>query len=246
MASQRCLIVNADDFGQHPSVNLGVIEAHERGIVTSASLMVRWPAAVEAAVYSREHSSLSLGLHVDLGEWAYRGEHWVSLYQVVPLDDATAVAEEVSRQSMMFRRLVGKDPTHLDSHQHVHLREPLRTVLTAVACELGVPLRHCSAGIHYRGDFYGQTADGRPTPDAISVGALINILETLPPGCTELGCHPGDGNGLDTMYCRERAEEVKVLCDPQVRTFIVAKGIELCSFLNLPARGSCRSCYPTN
>jgi predicted glycoside hydrolase/deacetylase ChbG (UPF0249 family) len=144
------------------------------------------------------------------------------------------LAEEVARQLTTFRRLVGKDPTHLDSHQHVHLREPLRTVLTAVACELAVPLRHCSADVHYRGDFYGQTAHGAPFPDAISVGALIKILGTLPPGCTELGCHPGVGNDLDTMYCRERIEEVKVLCDPRVRASITTMGIELCSFLHLP------------
>jgi len=235
MAAKRYLIVNADDFGQSHSVNWGIIEAHERGIVTSASLMVRWPAAAEAAVYSRQHPNLSLGLHVDFGEWAYRGEHWVPLYQVLPSNDTTAVADEVSRQLTTFRRLVGKEPTHIDSHQHVHLREPLRTVLTAVARELTVPLRHCSADICYRGDFYGQTAHGTPFPDAISVDGLLKILATLPPGCTELGCHPGVGDDLDTMYCRERAEEVKVLCDPRVRTSIVAMGIELRSFLNFPA-----------
>jgi predicted glycoside hydrolase/deacetylase ChbG (UPF0249 family) len=107
-------------------------------------------------------------------------------------------------------------------------------VLTAAARELAVPLRHCSADVHYRGDFYGQTAYGASYPDAISVEALINILETLPPGCTELGCHPGVGNDLDTMYCRERIEEVKVLCDPRVRASITTMGIELCSFLHLP------------
>ena len=235
MTAKRYLIVNADDFGQSHSVNWGIIEAHERGIVTSASLMVRWPAAAEAAVYSRQHPNLSLGLHVDLGEWAYRGEHWVSLYQVVSINDMTAVADEVSRQLTIFRRLVGKDPTHIDSHQHVHLREPLRTVLTAVARELTVPLRHCSTDICYRGDFYGQTAHGAPFPDGISMDGLIKILGTLLPGCTELGCHPGGGDDLDTMYCSERAEEVKVLCDPRVRTSIVAMGIELRSFLNLPA-----------
>ena len=236
MTVKKYLIVNADDFGQSCSVNRGIIEAHERGIVTSASLMVRWPATAEAAVYSRQHPNLSLGLHVDCGEWAYRGEHWVSLYQVVPGHDTTAVADEVSRQLTTFRRLVGKDPTHIDSHQHVHLQEPLRTVLTAVARELAVPLRHCSADICYRGDFYGQTANGTPFPDAISVAGLLKILATLPPGCTELGCHPGLGNDLDTMYCSERAEEVKVLCDPLVHTSIVAMGIELGSFLTLPAR----------
>ena len=43
------LIVNADDFGLCAGVNQGIIEAHERGIVTSASLMVRYPAAEAAA-----------------------------------------------------------------------------------------------------------------------------------------------------------------------------------------------------
>ena len=235
MTAKKYLIVNADDFGQSCSVNRGIIAAHERGIVTSASLMVRWPAAAEAAVYSRQHPNLSLGLHVDVGEWAYRGEHWVSLYQVVPGHDTTAVADEVSRQLTTFRRLVGSDPTHIDSHQHVHLGEPLRTVLTAMARELTVPLRHCGADICYRGDFYGQTANGAPCPDAISVDGLMKVLGTLLPGCTELGCHPGVGTDLDTMYCSERAEEVKVLCDPRVRTSLVAMGIELRSFLTLPA-----------
>ena len=41
----RSLIVNADDFGQSPGINSGVIRAYEEGILTSASLMVRWPAA---------------------------------------------------------------------------------------------------------------------------------------------------------------------------------------------------------
>jgi len=141
----------------------------------------------------------------------------------------------VSQQLATFRRLVGKDPTHFDSHQHVHLWEPLRTVLTAVARELNVPLRHCCADIRYCGDFYGQTAHGTPLPEAISVDSLLHILATLAPGSTELCCHPGLGNDLDTMYCSERAEEVKVLCDARVRTALDAVGIELRSFLNLPA-----------
>ena len=41
MNLSRYLIVNADDFGQSVQVNQGIIHAHEHGIVTSASLMVR-------------------------------------------------------------------------------------------------------------------------------------------------------------------------------------------------------------
>src|SRR5207249_100992 len=81
------LIVNADDFGLSPGVNRGIVAAHEQGIVTSASLMVRWSAAAAAADYGRGHPALSLGLHLDFGEWAYRGGAWVRLYKVVSLDD---------------------------------------------------------------------------------------------------------------------------------------------------------------
>jgi predicted glycoside hydrolase/deacetylase ChbG (UPF0249 family) len=233
MAGERHLIVNADDFGQSPGVNRGIIEAHEQGIVTSASLMVRWPAAATAAAYGRDHPRFSLGLHFDLSEWAYRGEGWVRVYEVAPEDDRAAVAEEAARQLAAFRRLIGRDPTHLDSHQHVHRRGPANAVLAELARDLGVPLRSCHFDIRYCGDFYGQTGKGAPLPEAISVDRLIQILVTLRPGLTELACHPGLGDDLDTMYGRERAEEVKALCDPRVRAAIAAEGIRLCSFHDL-------------
>jgi len=61
--SGRLLIVNADDFGQSPGVTRGIVEAHERGIVSSTSMMVRWPAAKESASYARMHPRLGVGEH---------------------------------------------------------------------------------------------------------------------------------------------------------------------------------------
>jgi chitin disaccharide deacetylase len=236
MVATRYLIVNADDFGQSRGVNRGIMQAHRRGIVTSASLMVRWLAASEAAAYAREHSSLSLGLHVDLGEKIFRSGEWVPMYTVVCLQDSTAIEDEISRQLDTFRHLMGRDPTHLDSHQHVHLREPVRTLLIAVARQLDIPLRHYSSEVSYRGGFYGQTAEGAPLPDVISVDGLMRILETLPSGFTELGCHPAHGCDLNTMYRHERLEELSILCDARVHAAIMTMGIELCSFANLPHR----------
>jgi predicted glycoside hydrolase/deacetylase ChbG (UPF0249 family) len=230
MASNRYLIVNADDFGLSPGVNRGIIEANEHGIVTSASLMVRWPAAKEAAAYSLQHQSLGLGLHIDLCEWTFEDETWVPLYEVVAQDDRAAVKEEVLRQLNTFRSLTGKNPTHLDSHQHVHLEEPVRSVMLSLAGELAVPLRGCSRAVHYCGSFYGQTEQGYPDPAGISLEGLLEVLRALPPGVTELGCHPGAANGLDTMYRAERELEVKVLCEPQVRSTLSDLGIRLCSF----------------
>ncbi|MEJ7843326.1 MAG: ChbG/HpnK family deacetylase [Rubrobacter sp.] len=235
-ADKRCLIVNADDFGLSPGVNRGIIEAHEGGIVTSASLMVLWPAAAEAAAYAGEHPDLALGLHLDLGEWVYREGEWLPAYEVVPAEDSPAVTEEAARQLAAFRRLVGRDPTHLDSHQHVHLREPVRSVLSEVAGELAVPLRHYDPRIRHCGDFYGQTGKGQPFPEGISVDALIEILAALPAGVTELACHPGLDDGLQSTYRSERAVEVGVLCDPRVRATVAAKDIELWSFASQALR----------
>lgn len=236
MTARRYLIVNADDFGRSTGINRGVIMAHEQGIVTSASLMVRWPAAAEAAAYARAHPRLSPGLHVDLTEWAYRQESWVRLYEVVALDDPGAVARAAAEQLAAFRDLVGRNPSHLDSHQHVHKDEPARSILARMAEELGIPLRCFDSEIRYVGDFYGQSAKGWPCPEAISVAGLLGILSALEPGVTELGCHPGEEPDFDSMYLAERSDEVKTLCDSTVRAAVAADAIELCSFDTYPRK----------
>jgi len=232
----RFLIVNADDFGQSTGVNEGVVATHERGIVTSASLMVRWPAAAAAAVYARARPTLSVGLHVDLGEWVRRGDEWRPLYEVVDLHDRVAIQAEMASQLTMFRDLLGRDPTHLDSHQHVHRSEPARSVCQRAAATLGVPLRWYSDAIRYCGAFYGQSGDGHPVPDAIRTPALIGTLARLPAGVTELGCHPATGDTAESMYGPERASELETLCDPAVRATLAEEGIVLCSFASLPER----------
>jgi predicted glycoside hydrolase/deacetylase ChbG (UPF0249 family) len=234
MRPRRYLIVNADDFGQSFGVNQGVIASHEQGIVTSTSLMVRWPAAEEAAAYARQHPRLGIGLHIDLGEWSCRDGTWVQHYEVVPADDARAVAGEAVRQLDRFRRLVGKDPSHIDSHQHIHREAAVAESLASLARDLDVPLRHYDWRVRYCGDFYGQMDRGLPMPDAITVESLIRILKNLPEGISELACHPAAGSDLDTMYGGERAVELTTLCDPRVHAAVATYGITLCSFADLP------------
>ena len=233
MADTRYLIVNADDFGLSPGVNQGIIHAHEHGIVTSASLMVRAAAAQETVAFSHDHPRLSLGLHVDLGEWCFRDGEWVTLYEVVPSGDRVSVESEVAAQLRTFRELTGTSPTHLDSHQHIHRSEPVCSVLREMALELGIPLRHYTPEILFCGDFYGQTGEGEPWPAGISVDALLDILAALPPGVTELGCHPGIAADLDSVYRDERAAEVAVLCDRRVKSALADGNIRLCSFAEL-------------
>jgi predicted glycoside hydrolase/deacetylase ChbG (UPF0249 family) len=230
MIEIKYLIVNADDLGLSQGVNAGIIKAHERGIVTSASLMVRGSAASDAETYCRKYPDLSIGLHLDFGEWIWKRGEWLPLYEVVSLTDEKAVRNEVFRQLADFRGITGTDPTHIDSHQHVHRSEPLQYITKEVAQSIGIPLRHFSPEISYRGDFYGQTEKGESFPGNISFGHLLDILLSLPPGITELACHPGNRDRLNTMYVAERSQELQVLCDPRLKKALEGIGIRLCSF----------------
>src|ERR1700738_296650 len=62
----RRLIVNADDFGFTGGVNRAIVEAHSRGIVTSATLMANGRAFAEAANLAITVPGMSVGCHVVL------------------------------------------------------------------------------------------------------------------------------------------------------------------------------------
>ncbi len=178
--STRRLIVNADDLGQCLGINRGIAEAADQGIVTSASLMVRWPAAVDAVRWAVTQPQISLGLHVDLGEWTCRDGAWTELYRVVEPDNTQAVDEELSRQLGAFLRLVGHPPTHLDSHQHGHHKEPLRSQMLALATRLAVPLRGMTDSVNHCGSSYGQWGTGIPTPKESPCPRFCRSLTACP------------------------------------------------------------------
>ncbi|MDQ2631268.1 MAG: ChbG/HpnK family deacetylase [Actinomycetota bacterium] len=196
MSPDRFLIVNADDLGMTAAVNDGVFAAHEGGIVTSASLMVlreEAPAAVEAL---GDYPDLAIGLHLEAGE---------------------GCRSQLGR----FRDLVGRDPTHLDSHKHVHETDKaFGAAAEALAAELEVPLRN--RGVRYERRFYGR--------DAISPAHLIALIEGLPPGWTEIGCHPAAGPVPSSSYDAERQIELATLRHPEVKNLLNVTSVRLCSY----------------
>jgi predicted glycoside hydrolase/deacetylase ChbG (UPF0249 family) len=226
----RYVIVNADDFGRSHGINRGVVAAHEHGIVTSASLMVCWPSARDAASYAHDYPRLDMGLHLDLAEWVYESQEWHPLYERVDPSDPRAVHDETWRQIERFDQLVGVLPSHLDSHQHVHRSEPAHSVVLGIGAELGIVVRGDDTRVTYRGDFYGQYGTGEPNPGRITPAAMIGLFDSLVDGLTEIGCHPADHDESGSIYGHERDLELQTLCDPAVLEALGLLGITLTSF----------------
>lgn len=83
------------------------------------------------------------------------------------------------------------------------------------------------------------TTDGldlRFSGERASVTRLLRILDTLPPGVTELLCHPGRGPGGDEY--RHRETELAALTDPRVASHAREVGVELITFGDLAARAA--------
>jgi predicted glycoside hydrolase/deacetylase ChbG (UPF0249 family) len=221
----KYLIVNGDDFGAGRGINRGVLEAHCRGILTSASLMVDAPFAAEAARLSRDWPRLSVGLHVHLGGGG-RG-------QLPGLEGPDECDAELRQQLGRFEELLGRPPTHLDSHHDVHRGPRLLPSFLNVARRYGLPLRDYSP-VRCFSQFYGQW-DGVSHPEQVSVPSLVRMLRAqVPEGCTELTCHPGYADpDFRTSYSEEREAELRTLCDPRVRAVLAEQQIQLIGFGDL-------------
>ena len=220
------LIVNADDFGASRGINEGITCCHQCGVVTSASLMVTGGAAAEAAVLSRDLPDLSVGLHWDV---------WGEDEREFDLRDRAAVREEFQRQLERFYALMGRLPTHVDSHRHAHCGQGLLPLFQELVEPLGVPLRG-DGRVNVVGGFYAQWEFSVTDLRKVSVGFFRRLLEEeLRPGWNEISCHPGlPSADFRSVYGTERTSEVATLTDPALPLAIRALGIQLKSYELFP------------
>ncbi len=218
----RRLVVNADDFGFTPDVNEGILRSHLEGIVRSTSLMANGAAFEGAVSIARRYPGLGVGCHLTLVQGESLARPGASLPRGVAALLASRPTFGEARREFQAQadRLVrhGIVPSHLDTHQHVHLLPQVLDAVLAVAGRLGIRwirkpfdvplgmasgLRGClSVAIRpWRIPFEERlrrascrTADyfaGFAATGGLNSEKLATLLASLPPGTGELVCHPG-------------------------------------------------------
>jgi predicted glycoside hydrolase/deacetylase ChbG (UPF0249 family) len=250
------LIVNADDFGYMERVSAGILRAHQDGIVTATTFMTNAPHTDGAARLARATPSLDVGAHLVVS-YGRPLSDMASVRSLVDTDgkflrpkqllsrdiDREEALTEYRAQYEKARDLLGRDPTHLDTHHWVHDHPALEWAIGELARETGAAAR-----IHSDEQRDRLRARGVRTPDhfarefqyagKVGVEQLLDLLERLATrdDVTELMCHPGE-NDLAMVkksgYARERPTELATLTDPRVRAALRDLGIALATFADV-------------
>lgn len=242
------LIVNADDFGYSKGVNLGIVEAHRDGVVSSATMMVNMPGLEHAVRLAKENPFLGVGIHLVLtcgspvsgnvptltdenGRFRRGQEH-------LGYADTEDVEREFLAQLERFWS-TGLKLTHVDSHHHVHTHETVLPVVLRLADRFGLPIRNpwtyaprnveqghrVSTTEGFSHHFYGDDLTGK---------TFIQIVDGLAKYSTaEIMTHPAyldEELLVGSSYSRQRARELQVLTSSQVKDFIKQSKVQLAAF----------------
>jgi len=151
------LIINADDFGLTPGINRAIIELHQAGVVTSATLMATGPAFDDAVALALANPTLGIGCHLVFVD-GMPLSHAESIPTLLGADGKTfrpsvldfaqsalrgmVHADDIAREALaQIQRLqrAGIDVTHIDSHKHTHLLPAVASTVFHIANRCGIP-----------------------------------------------------------------------------------------------------------
>ena len=240
------LIVNADDFGLSKGVNLGIIEAHKNGIVTSTTLMITMDEVGHALDLAKNYPKLGIGLHLNctLGKPLTKclslvkenGEFYKPKEKPNhELFDEEEIYQEFLAQYNKFIEIVKRKPSHIDSHLYSHQIFPkVKQAALRLAKEKDIAIREFEIENYHKAHFIGDFRCVNDTDynDAIKV-IVGKETEILKHNIAELMCHPAYVDNFiynNSSYSIGRVRELEILTSKEVKDFIKNNKIELINF----------------
>ncbi len=198
------LIINADDLGYDPAVTRGIIEAMERGVVSSTTAIVNGPHSHDA-LGRVKGSALAVGLHFNLARFlplsavprGHLGGDGTFVEQRVGELSAQVVENEATAQLERLESLLGRPASHIDVHKHLHQHANVLDGVAKVALRRKLPLRSVDdkmrKTLRERGVLTQDLLVGDAGADPYwTKERLKTHLWALPEsGTVELMCHPG-------------------------------------------------------
>lgn len=153
---KRQLIITSDDCGLSEGINNTALNLHEAGIVTTATLMMNFPATEHAVKMIQQHPSLRSGVHLNLtdgyplteiapnaglihNDGRFMPRTMLFTRGVFPGPSWTeAVRSEMTAQIEHYIGMMGHKPDHLTTHMHFHMLPTLRDLVLELAEQYGV------------------------------------------------------------------------------------------------------------
>ncbi|MDB5179041.1 MAG: chitin disaccharide deacetylase [Patescibacteria group bacterium] len=244
------LVVVADDFGLCESVNTGIVRSHQQGIVTELSFMLGSPGTNHALRLAGEENIANIGIHMLLKNWRDTGTlvHRADYIKLFDETSEAGIARLVENELQEFETVVGHKPSHITSQFGIAAHAKAMPSVLAYARRHGIPLRQPVMTLY--GDEPEQNLaslslmkqSGATTTDYFFARIMEPDYDTLlkqyqddfstiPDGqSAELAIHPGlVGADLAAMssLVHERARDLRLATDPQLRSWLDNHGIKL-------------------
>lgn len=252
----RRLIVNADDCNLTPGVTRGILLAHDRGIVTSTTVLINLPLEEATVRELQRRRNLGVGLHlnVTLGNPLTKLSHVSSLVKregrfqrpaeyFKKMPSAKEVLREYEAQTRLFEKRFGRKPDHLDTHHHLHDHPPFFSAISEVARRWKIPIRRSRI---FQLSESAKVLRGLKTTDYLfgnleahsfwQPEPFLGIIRNLPEGTSEIACHPGfcDRQLREISSFQEaREKELKLFSDRRLRAELSSQGIESVRFIEI-------------
>lgn len=246
------LVINGDDFGYSPGQNLGIIKAHESGILTSTTAMANGEYLEEALTLAAPHKNLGIGVHLimDFGTPILPADEIPSLVdshgnfrkhrEDLPIMvDQKELFREWSAQIDRLKDL-GVSLTHMDGHHHMHLHPDLLETALGIAEKYQLPMRYLP---FYHGEKEKKLVEKSPVRMFTGLTDFYKDTVTLEyfkdfrknhhfPEETvlELMCHPAYLDDIiyqRSSYNIHRVKELVILTSPDTQSALKSQEITL-------------------